>query len=164
MAVTKPGFYRFDRGDAGIYYPKDVLAADVEQLRANAHELYAGVGLRAVTSHLWPAGLLTSETSAQTVLEIPLRLATDRTQTDGILCMFRRTGTCTVTFILRNAADDTTIDSSSNSAAAGAYAQELDPDGNSDLLLRVQLHVSSGTEGLSYLRVCETQMAAGDLP
>lgn len=164
MAVTVPGFYKFTRFGSGIFFPKDVLASDLERLRANSHEVYSAVGLRRVVSHYFPNELVTSSTSAVTVLEIPFRLATDRDFTDSVVVTFRRTGTCTVAVILRNAADSSTIDSSTSANVAGVYTRELDPNGNTDLLLRVQVHVSSGTEGIDFIQVSESAIAAGDLP
>lgn len=165
MAVTVPTAYAFQQGNRDIVAGEAILAPDVALIRDNTHHHYAALALRPMAAAYWRRALETSSTSAVTLVELPLRFNTNR-RPAGLRVMFYRTGTCSLTILLRDANDTTTL-ASFGPSAGGVGASYVDLTSGitqDDCLLRVQASVSSGAAGLRYLRVSELPLAASNLP
>lgn len=165
MAVTVPASFAFQQGNRDIVAGEAILAPDVALIRDNTHHHYAALALRPLAAAYWRRALETSSTSAVTLVELPLRFNVNR-RPAGLRIMFYRTGTCSLTFTLRDAADTTDLATFGPSAGGlGASGLSLTSGiTQDDCLLRVQASVSSGTAGLRYLRVVELPLVAADLP
>lgn len=165
MAVTVPTGFVFQQGNLDVVPGEAIRASDVAVINANGHHLYAGLALRPMLARYWRDGLLTSSTSTEVVLEVPVRFAAGRNAA-GLRLMFYRTGTCSVGFTLRDAADTTDLATFGPSAGGvGASVTSLTSGiTQEDCLLRVTLSVSSGSAGLRWLRVAELAHTTANLP
>ena len=164
MAVTVPTAFQVQQGNRDIVAGEPVDEVRVGLLRDNTHWLYAANALRPLCTAYYRDPLETSSTTNVVILELPLRFAANR-RAAGLVVYFYRTGTCTVTLELRDAADTTTLASSGPSTGGvGATSQAVGAPTQDDCLLRFKINVPSGTAGVRWVRVSEVPLVAADLP
>lgn len=165
MAITLPSYYVFTQNNNAIIYDDNIRTKQVTMLRDNEHYLYANLGLKTTSNIYWANGLKTNATSDELVLEIPYTFSPDR-KAMGLTCIFYRTGVVTLTIVARDVGDTTTLDSfGPSTAGAGEAFGSLTAGFSADsILLKVYLRVSSGNEGLNYLKITEIPLDLANLP